>query len=620
MPTARAHIAAPSFQRVLAPALVLIVTALLAGCNATKRTPVVIPPRYPTLPPKEGLPEFLQGTIFERTDVANTDPLNVNNFGLVVNLRGTGDTNVKLSVKDYIIKQMMKGGFGSSRTPGMEGLQANEVLKDPRVAIVRVDALIPPGARTGQRLDVQVSAMPNTNTSSLAGGSLYTTDLFVNGFDLEYPGRVIDVMAVAEGPGPIFVNPAYALSDAVTDPTARASLRYGTVLGRAVVKQDRAILLRIRAPEFRMAAQIGDRINQYFGTSGVAAPFDEGIVQLYTPRRFGDDWEHFVGVATHLYFNTSAEFSAAKARQLADEAVKPDAPLLDISYCWEGLGATALPSIVPLMSHESPDVAFAAARAAAHLGESSALNVLLNMARTAEHPFQVAAVQVLGRVPRSPVINGMLRTLLNAPESSVRIEAYRLLADAGDNAIYSKVIGSDNFVLDIVPSEGPSLIYASRRGTPRIAIFGNKPSLVLPISFSALNTRLTITGDSGQRTVKIFYRDPAVNRPQPIISNPDVAEIVARLGGEGAENAPQRLSFSYGEVVAIVQAMTEQKDVVAVANGVRSPTPFMIQEVPRVQDEIDTAPPIPERGRPTGADAAPQQPGPDPEKRVEARK
>ena len=54
------------------------------------------------------------------------------------------------------------------------------------------------------------------------------------------------------------------------------------------------------------------------------------------------------------------------------------------------------------------------------------------------------------------------------------------------------------------------MIYASRRGAQRLAIFGNKPALDMPASFTALNNRLTITSDQGERAVKIFYRDPAV--------------------------------------------------------------------------------------------------------------
>ena len=105
----------------------------------------------------------------------------------------------------------------------------------------------------------------------------------------------------------------------------------------------------------------------------VAFSQDEGIVNLFVPESYRGDWEHFAGVAMHLYIASSPEFALIKGRQLAEEAVKDGAPLADISYCWEGLGVEALPAIVPLMTHEKPDVAFFAARAAAFLGEPIAM-------------------------------------------------------------------------------------------------------------------------------------------------------------------------------------------------------------------------------------------------------
>src|SRR5206468_3247300 len=124
---------------------------------------------------------------------------------------------------------------------------------------------------------------------------------------------------------------------------------------------------------------------------------------------------------------------------LADEAVKPDAPLLDISYCWEGLGKVSLNVIREreLMGSANPDVAYAAARAAAYLGDSSAPAALVKMATTPGHKFQVNAVQVLGSLQSSPEINEMLRPLLDSDQTLVRLEAYKMLARNGDNSIFS---------------------------------------------------------------------------------------------------------------------------------------------------------------------------------------
>jgi len=218
---------------------------------------------------------------------------------------------------------------------------------------------------------------------------------------------------------------------------------------------------------------------------------------------------------------------------------------------------------------------------------------------------------------KSAIVNHMLRQLLDAPDAVVRIEAYRVLAESKDASIFSQVI-NDKFMLDIIPSKGPPLIYATRRGNQRFAIFGNKPALQLPAAFSALNNRLTITSNAGERAVKIFYRDPTVDRPQAIISNPDIAELIARLGGEGPKDSPQKLDFSYGEIVSVVQAMTRNNQVVAMLGASRVPTPFVLQSTPRVQSEIDVAPTIPDRSRPQGDTSTETMP--EIETRTDARK
>jgi hypothetical protein len=593
-----------------------ITTIVASGCQTKK--PPLIQPRWATLPPKK-VPEFLKGTIVELCDTFNTEPQAVNNFGLVVNLKGTGDAyNVNNDVKDYIVKTMAKHGIGSARTAGLEGSMPDEWLRDPRNAIVRVDALIPAGARVGQRIDVAVSALPGSNTSSLAGGMLYRTELKERGADPRLPGVGVKTPVIADGQ--VFVNPVYALADPNADPTAKASLRFGTVLGGGLVQEDRMIGLRIREPSLKMSRAIEWRIQEGFHDTNVAHAYDEGIVQMYMPRSYDGDWEHFSGVATHLFFNSSAEFAANKAHQLAEEAQNPAATeyLLSISYCWEGLGHQALPYVVPLMSDPNPDVAFAAARAAAFLGDSSALTILMDMARSTDHPFQVAAVQVLGALPPSPVVSQMLRTLLDAPQTTVRIAAYQVLAREGDPAIYSRAING-KFFLDIIPSTGaPPLVWASRRGIPRLAIFGNKPAMELPATFSAMESRLTITSEPNDRAVKIFYRDPAVDRPTPILSNPDIAELVARLGGmTGEASQPgqpqQQLNFSYGDIVAILQAMSDHQQLVATANGRVMPAPFLIEQAQRVRDDVENAPVIPdrvipERGRPQGDARATTEP------------
>jgi hypothetical protein len=575
--------------------------ALAAGCaisflpGCTHEAPQTIAPKYSDLPERQ-VPDYLDGTIMQRSATYNTEPMLINNYGLVVNLHGTGDSTAPSAVRAYMIRQMVKHGFGSKVLPEYESLDPDRVLMDKRVAIVRVDGLVPPGARSRQTFDVQVSALEGNSTTSLAHGKLYFTDLFRNGADPRMPGSAIDVLGVGEGY--LFVNPVYALDDEPTDPKARASLRYALIPGGGTVQKDRPILIRLRRAQLSLSRAIEYRVNDFFQRTDVARAYDEGLVQLFVPETFDGDWKHFVGLVNHLYLESDTAFNVAKARQLADAAQKPNAPLEDISYAWEGLGNSALPIIVPLMSSAQPDVAYAAARAAACIGDQSAVTALGQMAQTGGNPFQLSAVQTLGILPRSPQIDQMLRSLIDTDQTLVRVEAYRILADHQDSAIYSTVI-HERFALDIVPSQGPPLVWASRTGVPRIAVFGQKPALRTPMIFAAINDRLTISAAPGEQNVHIFYRDPTRAEPISILSRPDVAEIVARLGGEGPIEETH-FNFDYGDIVAILQALADrqliysQPSPTSLASS-QLPVPFVLQAEGRLQEELANAPIIEQR-------------------------
>ena len=95
--------------------------------------------------------------------------------------------------------------------------------------------------------------------------------------------------------------------------------------------------------------------------------------------------------------------------------------------------------ILPLLTSPTPDVAFAAARAAAFIGDPTAPQAtLLDIARTTGQPVPAQRGSALGELPTSPPINAMLRQLLDSDKALVRIEAYKVLARNKDTSIYSK--------------------------------------------------------------------------------------------------------------------------------------------------------------------------------------
>lgn len=587
----------------LALAAVGAIAMTLTGCGGKKTAAKnELPPKYAAMPPRE-VPDWLKGSIYEQVDISTMEGYRVSNFGLVALKHPTGDAqNAPNLVREYMLNEMQRRGFGSKNVPGFERITPEMALRDPHYAIVRVDAFIPPGAYAGQRIDVQVSALDDTNTTSLATGILFTTDLMPNGANPRNPGSAIDKFGNARGY--VFVNPAYALESKPNDPQLRRSLTTGVILNGGRVNQARPIGLRIRAAERRMARMVEYRIDQLTASGDTAAAQDEGLVYVSVPQKYRGDWEHFAGVMLHTYFSTDAGFAVLKARQLAAEAIKPDAPLLDISYSMESLGQPALPEILPLLTHERPEVAFAAARAAAFIGDNSAEAALANMARDAKNPFRVNAVATLGALETSPSVVTELRDLLSAEDTQVRIEAYRALARSEDASIYTKTIG-DKFFLDIVPSKGPPLVFATRTGLPRIAFIGPPAHVKDDSFFTAMDNALSISRSNDKpKLMAIYYRGSGSEDAIQQLTTADLAEMVARFGGEGAPGQP-RFNFTYGEIIALLGKMSDA-GILEAAGSERAS--FVLQDAPGGWNrDVDTAPIIPDEGpRPISNEPAAQ--------------
>src|SRR3954469_20167056 len=172
----------------------VVLTTTLTGCSERKAPKPVV--RYATLPAKQ-VPAFLKNTIFERVDLVDAQPLPLSGYGVVARLKGTGDNKVLPStVRNYIIKEMVRKGIGSKlMPPPYDSMSPEEMLRDPTIAVVRVDGFLPPGSRKGDLFDIQVSTLPESETSSLQHGMLWRTELKPNGANLVDPGYAVTTPA-----------------------------------------------------------------------------------------------------------------------------------------------------------------------------------------------------------------------------------------------------------------------------------------------------------------------------------------------------------------------------------------------------------------------------------------
>jgi Flagellar P-ring protein/HEAT repeats len=569
----------------------VLATIQLGGCKSepTTEKTTYVAPIYQSLPTKE-VPAWLRGSVFEQVDLTNTDPYPVSGFGLVVNLNRTGsDANIPSSVRQYMTNEMAKRGVGSPNLPGFEKISPGEMLRDPRVSIVRVDAFIPPGARKDQRIDVQVTTLPGSSTTSLAGGELWLTDLSPRGANTMSPGSI---NPETHARGPIFSNPEYTFDADLANPEHRRSLTSGVIIGGGKVAKERPLAFRIRAAERRMSRMVEDRLNIAFRSQKVATAHDEGLVFVRVPFDYDTDVDHFVNVALHTFFNSDPSFAASKAREIAQAARQPDAPLGNISYALEALGTPALPVVQEMMADPNPDIAFAAARAAAFIGDPSAPTALAAIARVKSHPFRLNAIQSLSKLRPSPAINQLLRPLVDDDDAQVRIAAARALVNAKDSGVFTTPIG-DRFFLDQVPGNKDPIVFATRSGVMRIMLIGKPVRLTSPVLFTADKDRLSISGDLDKNVVTMFYRGLQLDEPVSKLSQSDLIYVIARLAGEG--DWP-RFDFNYGQVVALLTRMADQRKLTVVQAGVDASKPgpvnFVLQDAPKVERATESVRPI----------------------------
>ena len=598
------------------PAVILALLLLVpAGCSRTQEAPAP-PPRYAVRPPKV-VPDWQKGTITELVDVGGTVPLIVSGYGLVVNLENTGrDDGVPTAVRQAVARTAADRGVGGANTQGIfSQVSPTQVMADPRTAVVRVEAVVPPGARKGQRVDVVVSALDTNTTPSLARGFLWQTELFQGRVSPQNPGEQVNRVGAARGP--LVVNPAYALAapEAVKDdPAATASLRRGIVPDGGMVNDGRRFVLRLRQPSRRTARGIEQRINLHFGRA-VAAAQDEGTVWLVRPNAghyAAVDPAHFLRVALNLYFRADDAFGVEQAKRLAEAALDPATTadeLADISAAWEGIGYAAMPTLLDLVADPNPAVDYHASKAAAHLGESAATDRLVAIAGESSHPHAVRAARELGEVADlgGEALRRSLRRLLDesvAADPQVRIEAYESLLRAGEERAILEQVVPDKFRLHLVPAQGSAIVYARRTGTPTIAVIGggygvdSAPRLAEETVFSAFGDRLTIVRREGEAAVNLFQRndlaaDGGDSDPRDFVdmrSRPDLVEIVGRLGGEGA-TGERRLRLNYGDVIAVLKALGDAGHLVSGAGDELQPVPVALQDA--ALEQVDDAPVVP---------------------------
>ena len=191
-------------------------------------------------------------------------------YGLVTGLAGTGDDPQKVSFTRQALYNMMV----------RQGITINPVdfakIKSKNVAAVMVTAALPPFAKPGSTIDIQVASIGDA--VSLAGGNLLMTAL---------KGPDGKVYAVAQGPMTIsaFSFGGKAAKAQKNHPTV-GRIANGAIIEQSVPEprlENGTLSYRLRASDFTTASHMSDAINASFG-EGTAVPIDSTTVNVTIPE------------------------------------------------------------------------------------------------------------------------------------------------------------------------------------------------------------------------------------------------------------------------------------------------------------------------------------------------
>lgn len=557
--------------------VVALATALWFAGGCTPKRPAN-PPAPP--PPAYSGPEFLRTTVGSMTVINGFRRELVSGYGLVVGLNETGSADVPPALRDWLINEMSRRGFGK-QSMGYGHMDPRRVLASDTTAVVLVEGILPPGAVKGARFDVRVSALPQTQTTSLVGGRLYTTDLSVQG---RFPGR--SGLPRASAHGDVFTNPF--VEDAGEGRfSGPADPRSGRVLGGGVVQKDTLMALSLRQPSYPRSRMIEQRINGRFpqdpqDPQPMAVAKSDELIQINVLDRFRDDPQRMLELVSSLFVNPTEKFNRLKANELIDILDQPDNQqhAAKVALAWEAMGPIVLPILRPAYEHENPVVRFAALEAGARLGDRHAAEPLRTLAVTGDTGERDRATALLGLLLReNPDDTTILRTLreqLEDEDAFVRFAAFDALTRIDDVTTVTRRFG-DRFELAMVRSSQP-MIYVTRRDASRIVVFNQMLGFETPLLFTHDDNRLMIRlkpqAPEGER-LAVRYRPLGESRGRTYNIPATVGNLVYLLANQPTRRNPSPgFGLRYSRIVAILQAMTEAGHIDA---------PFVLQPTDLIQ-------------------------------------
>jgi flagellar basal body P-ring protein FlgI len=536
-------------------AMAAVVVAVSCVSHASK-------PSEPKLPSEVELPAYLKDTVSEVASIVGRDDVPVECIGFVTNLDGTGTRSVPPGIRTEIIEVMKRNKVDHPEV----------FIGDTDNAVVMVTGFMPPGINKGEHFDLEVRAIPGTDTTSLEGGFLLEGDM---SRVLPARGMAVRGEILSLGRGSIFVSPFMidsgskdgADGKAAKEPPKTGDLRVGRILGGGKALKTRSFQLSLNNPSARTADQIVRMVNTRF-PDAAKGNRDPGRVDLEAPREFQDDKAHFLDLVGGLYLR---EGGAARDQRVGEliTLLRSGQDMDRVALCLESFGPSVAPRLHALCDDPKESLRYYVARTLANLQDGRAVSVLDAIVMNDQSEFQEAAAEALGKIHNGTGV-GVLGRALNVKSARVRVAAWQAMQQVNPRMTMVRRF-EDKFALSLVATRGDPFIYVARTMRPQIAIFGDV-KVTAPVLAETPRVTASATAnpaaDNGAGSIRLITRrrgsdihmdatldikDVIVKLATPV--EPKLDPDAAALAPPGP---PQGLGLSYSDVVGLLNELSRK--------------------------------------------------------------
>jgi flagellar basal body P-ring protein FlgI len=466
----------------------------------------------------------------------------VEGFGLVGNLPGTGSATcppqVRAYLKRYILSQL------PSRT-----INVDDLINSRNTAVVLLEGTIPALASKGERFDVRASLIPGSETTSLRGGWLYGVELRPQG-----PGGSAS-RPVATAEGPMFTNLV-----GVDEP----DLTRAYVLGGGRSLNDYSAVIALPKPDYPLANAIRNRLSERYGANVVAAITPQ-MIECVVPPDYRRRKMRFVSLLAATYMAEAPERTAARVDWFAGRlASGQDAQRSEIAL--EAIGRECLGRVASLLSAADEETRFRASRVMLDLRDDRSLATLRGIALDPKSVYRLEAMEAVAASARRNDASALMRFLLRDSDVRIVLAAYEHLREMTDAAVAQDFVGR-SFYLERIVQTNRKAIFVSRRGDPRIVIFGAPLTCRDSVFVEAPGGGVIIDARPGQGYMSLSRKNPVRSGMiGPVKTGYVLSEVIRALGAESVatgEGQVSALGVSYADVIALLERMCEKGAVAA---------------------------------------------------------